>query len=299
MDIIKKYILLFICMILLAFGISGCAETPEVVKKEIAEIERAKKEQKLLKKEIKYVSLGELQKEADENLTIKRGVFCFDGEVIVPKCENVYFLKMQANDEIFKNIDENMQRTMEHIGKSGKRWEDYIGGKNSSEGRNYWEKGYCFVTLDSHSISVDQAGGFSIYENADRGKHPYFLDDEVLDTVFFVNDREAKLEQKINLNNEEVTLRDLDAVFEKEVEFFNSCSPKLNLALHDVRIIKNNETKNTMAVFRALSNYDGVSFDPNYIMLQDSEASGGKSFVGFEMVQPMHEPGDTCSVNLR
>lgn len=293
-----------LCVLMFTFILSGCAETPEEVKKEIAEIERAKEEEKKLKEELVYVPVSELQKDGRKNFSMDHGTFRFDGSIVIPECEDVYLLEMKVNDGMFQNIDENMPLIMKHIGKEEVDWKQYIDRRNDGSGNTYSEKGYCFVRIDDLEIDLDLPGWFSICKLKGKDEkfyHPYFLqgDAKMIDQYFLINDKETILDQEILLAGKKVTFRKLNDDFEKEMEFVNTLSPGLNLVPHDIRIYEDQETKDTTVVFRAQSNYKGIFFDANYIEPQDSKMTDGKSFVGFEMNQQMHHEGDRCFIVLR
>lgn len=307
----KKTIAFFIGAFLGAFILTGCVETPDEVKKEIIEINEAKKARQELKRNLRYVDVSELKQDGVEgNFTIDHGVFRFDGTVIIPKCEKAYLLELKVNDEIFENIDQNMLKIMKHIGTEGENWKDYIidedgvdtaAQKDILTDKAYGCKGFCSVKINDSNIFINQLGYLSINQKMTNGEHKYFLngDNKIIDTYYFINDKDTTLNQVINLNGKNITLGRLNDSFENQVELINKCSPKLNLIIHDVRILEDQETNNTMAVFRALSSYKGICFDSDYILSQDSKISGGKSFVGFEMNQQMHNEEDRCSTSLR
>lgn len=303
----KKIINIFLGAFLAVSILSGCAETPDNVKQEIEEIEKARGEQRELENNLTYVRPSELRKDSKDKFAMDHGVLRFDGSVNIPDCNNVYLLEMKANDEIIENIDENMQLVLEHVGVQEKDWKKYITNENGIIGKadtttnkSYNSGRYCSVEINDIIIFADQAGYFSINQKTDSEDHPYFLKNgKIIDTYFLVNDKENLLNSVIDLDGEEVTLGKLNDRFEKEVDLMNRCSPNLNLVTHDVRISEDRETKIKMAVFRALSSYKGVCFDSNYILTQEAKVLDGKSFVGFEMNQQIHNEGDTCATALR
>lgn len=304
----KRMVYFFPYLLLFTAISSACAETPPEVKKEIEEIKEAKKERRELQRTLTYVHVSELQKDAQEMFSMDHGVFRFEGSVVVPECDNVYLLEMKANDEIFINIDRNVPFIMEHIGAGEDNWKEYITDesgtgktKESDTACSYDEKGYCFIEMNEIYISIKHSGGICIGREIQEEKHPNFLavDGDILQTCYFVNNRESALNREIDLNGGKATLFELNNTFEKEMELINDCSPNLNLILHDARIIEDKETKETMVVFRALGSHKGVCFDSNYITPQDSEAMGGRSFVGFEMNQQIHKKEDNCETAVR
>lgn len=307
---IRKIVYVVFCAITLSFLISGCAEAPDEVKKEIAEIQQAKEEQRELEKSLTFIHPFELQRDAQEHLSIDDGVFRFEGNVIVPECEDVYLLELGVNDEMFENLDKNMPLIMEYVGAKDKDWQNYITAENGVNGnaesaadtiKTFNDGGYCFLKVEDTIVEINQSGMLNINRKSGDEKHPYFLnvDGNIAETYSFINNREKSLNEEIELNGEKVTLGEINETFEESIELINSCSPDLNLILHDARIIEDNATNETMVVFRALNSYEGVCFDPNYIIPQDSEATGGKSFVGYEMNQQIHEVSDECNIALR
>ncbi len=306
---IKGNIVVFFFIFAVSFVLSGCVEAPDEVKEEMKKINEAKKEQKEINKEIRFIEASELRNEAQEGLLMDYGVLRFQGDVVVPECENVYLLEMKVNDEIYKNLDENVLRIMEYIGIEENDWEKYITeekgineslGYNSATGKVYDDEGYCRVEIGENYISINRSGRISIDQGIKDKGHPYFLNaGKIIENYYFINNRGKYLGKEIDLNGKKVTLQELEDSFEKGVKLINKCSPNLNLILHDVRVVEIEETKNIMLVIRALGSYRGVCFDSNYIFPQDSESMGGKSFVGFEMNQQIHEVEDVCKTSLR
>lgn len=303
----KKYIYVFSCIFLMTLILSGCADTPDEVKQEITEIEKAKEEQRELKKSLTYVHASELQKDRRDNFSMNHGVLCFEGSVNIPDCENVYLLEMKVNDEIFKKIEKNMLLVMDQVGVDEKEWTKYIIAENgidekggAATDKSYAERGYCSVEVDDFIITADQAGYLSINQVMENEDHTYFLKNgKILRNYYFVNDEKKECNDKVDLPDKTVILETLKDMFEKKVELVNSCSPNLNLVVHDARICENTETKNKMVVFRALGGYKGVCFDPDYILSQEAKLMNGRSFVGFEMNQQIHEEEDACAIALR
>lgn len=303
----NKIIYVVLCMVLSAFILSGCAETPDEVKQEIEEIKKAREEQRELQKNLTYVIPSELKKDGQDDFSMDHGVLCFDGSVNIPDCKNVYLLEMKVNDEFIENIDKNMQLSLEHVGVEEKDWKKYITNENGINGKadtttnkSYNGGKYCFIEMNDFYISVDQAGYFSINRKIENEEHPYFLKNgKIIDTYFMLSGKETFFNNVIELDDEKVTLGKLNDMFEKEVDLMNRCSPNLNLIAHDVRICEYRDTQIKMAVFRALSSYKGVCFDSNYIADQEAKITGGKSFVGFEMNQQIHSDGDTCATAVR
>lgn len=301
---------LFSSLCLLSFLLFGCAETPDEVKEDIARINALKKEMQEYNESITYKSVSQLKTDAKEDFSKDMGVLTFQGDVIIPDCKNVYLLEMKVNDEIFKNLETNMPLLMDFAGVESHNWENYIIAEedssdklliNNIEDKSYSNRGYCFVENNNLHISVNHAGWININQKLNSDKHPYYLkfDGKTVDTFYFINDKEKMLAKEIELNNEKVTLRELDDSFEQAVCLINDCSAGLNLVLHDARIVEEKETGTRMVVFRALNNYEGVYFDSNYITPQNSQITKGKSFVGYEMNQQIHSVGDMCKVALR
>lgn len=300
----KKVIVILLSIVTFTMILSGCAEAPDGVKKEIEEIKKAKEEKKRLEESLVFIEPSQLEKEAKENFSLDHGVFKFEGSVVAPKCENVYFLELKMNDEIFGDLDKNMPLLMEIAGEEKGNWKNYITEESYSrkringEAKSYVEGAYCFTEMKNVGIAVVGVGGISIYLLENREEHPHYWEGEIRKTYFLVNHKEKVVDEEIDLNGEKTALKTLNDVFEKNVSAINECSPNLNLISHDVRISVNSETGNTIAVFRALSNYKGVCFDPNYITTQDSDLTGGRSFVGFGLEQHMHYKGDNLCMMI-
>lgn len=304
-----SYFFLLSCFIL------GCAQTPDEVKEDIAKINASKKEIKEYNESIIYKNVSQLKTDAKEDYSKDMGVLTFRGDVIIPDCKNVYLLEMKLNDEIYNNLESNMPLFLNFAGMESNNWENYIIAEkgisdkllinnvlnNNIEDKTYSNRGYCFVEYSDLHISVNHSGWISINNYLNSDKHPYFLkiDGKIVDTYYFINDKEKKLNKEIELNNEKITLREIDDSFEKAVSLINACSSGLNLILHDARVVEEKETGTRMVVFRALNNYEGVYFDSNYITPQNSQITEGKSFVGYEMNQQIHTVGDKCNVALR
>lgn len=272
-----------------------------MVKKEIAEIKKAKQERQELEKNLTYVQPSKLIKDRKNDYFLDHGIFCFDGSVLVPDCKEVYLLKLEVNGNIIQNIDENMAKIFKTFGAEDENWKDHIEFANGVAGKkmdpSQISKGYasqktCSVLCKDTMVAMDQAGSLYIVK-PDTFEHPHYLtDSKNIKNYFFVNDKEDPLDNTIVLDHKEVALRDLNTEFQKTVNLYNSCSPELNLALHDVKIMENVESGEAIAVFRALSNYKGVYFSPDYITFQDTRLTEGKSFVGFRMYQMFHSEED-------
>lgn len=304
----KLYIIFQLCLI--SLFISGCAEVPAEVKGDIAKIKASQREKQEFSQSVTTKSLTELGEDAREDCSIDMGVLQFQGDIIIPNCENVYFLEMKVNDEIYKNIESNMPLLMQYAGVEGKDWKEYItqekgadsiSSGGSIEDKMYDSRGYCFVDINNINFSINHIGWVSIIQSLEREKHPHFLnwDGVITDTYYFINNKEKNLDVEIELNGEKVSLRELYLNFEEGVDLINQCSPGLSLIPHDARIVEEKGTGSRMIVYRALNNYKGVCFDSNYIYPQNSQITGGKSFVGYEMNQHIHAAGDNCNIALR
>lgn len=302
----QKILGAIVCICLFSFIIVGCAQAPYEVKEEIKKIKEARTDKRELKDDITYVKISDLGNESRAGYTADFGLLRFEGEVVVPECKNVYFLEMKVNDEIFHNLDHNMRLIMEFTGAEETDWEKYIteesGRDDEAAERNFCNSmGYCFLKTERADISIKQSGWMSIDYHVKNEEHPYFLglDGEIVNICFFTGAQSENLEKEINLNGVKVTMGELTEQFERSVSLFNQCSPGINLKLHDARIIKDRETQKEMLVLRALSSYEGLSFDSNYIAAQDSQLTQGKSFLGFEMNQQIHQADDACKTSLR
>lgn len=305
-----KKIRAFYFIFVFTLTLGGCAEAPAEVKKEMLEIDRAREEQEALRQTITYVSPSELSKDAQEDFSVECGVFRFAGNVVIPECENVYLLELKVNNDILINIEKTVPIIMQYLGIEEMNWKTYItderglseskkneGGKEAT----YGPSGFCDLEINDTVISVHQSGWMSIYRVPKDENHPHYLrgDPQILNTFFINNNLDTFLAREVELNGETVKLDELYDIFESAVNLMNTCSPGLNVVLHDAMVVEDRETKNQMIVLRALNNYQGVSMDSNYIYPQESRLTGGKSFVGFEMSQQIHFVGDTCKFALR
>lgn len=305
LKIIRKAFLCF--LFLLSFLISGCAEAPDEVKSDIAEINNAKKETQEKEDTILFTSLSEAGKDAKKGYKEEMGLLHFYGDILIPECKEAYLLEMEVNSKILENLDSNMNTIMNYFGMKD-NWRDCVIEESlmsdkiiGNGNRTYANEGYCFVKMKDMTVSIKQTGWFSIEKNVDKENHPYFLkiDGSIVNSYYFVNNKEDNLNKKIELNNKNITLKELDDYFEQSVNLVNTCVPELNLVLHDARIVQSKADGKQMVVFRALSNYKNIFFDSNYIFPQNSKTTNGKSFVGYEMNQQMHEIGDSCKIAVR